>query len=392
MKTIARRHFNAGVLLLTAALLLGTAYLSGCRKDPVQPTPEEKKLPIPPQPNARIVGMYLLNEGAWGSNKASLDYLDFTLGKYTRNIYAERNPEAVKELGDVGNDAQIYGGRLYLVINSSHKVEVLDKRTAKRIGQVEIPNCRYIGFSGGKAYVSSYVARAFQKDQKGAIYELDTATLQVTNTCEVGYQPEGLAIEGDLLYVANSGGYQSPDYSNTVSVVRLSTMSLEREFTVGTNPAKVFKDKYGKLWITSRGNYSTIAPDVRIATQNGHGYRVTDSLQLPLSGCSFTPGGDTLLYYSSVYSNDTKSTAISYGMLSVKGIAPLNESFITDGTESEIVAPYGMAVNPETGDILIADAKDYKQSGELFCYNRQGRLKWRVQTGDIPGHMAFVER
>ena len=392
MKTTARIHFNAGALLLTAALLLGTAYLSGCRKDPVQPTPEEKKLPIPPQPNARIVGMYLLNEGALGSNKATLDYLDFTQGKYTRNIYAERNPDAVKELGDVGNDAQVYGGRLYLVINASHKVEVLDRRTAKRIGQVDIPNCRYIGFSGGKAYVSSYVARAFQKDQKGAIYELDTATLQVIRTCEVGYQPEGFAIVDDLLYVANSGGYQSPNYSNTVSVVRLSTMSLEGEFTVGTNPSKVLKDKYGKLWITSQGNYATIAPDVRIATLKGHGYQVTDSLQLPLSGCAFTPGGDTLLYYSTVYSYATKSTTIGYGMLSVKDIAPLDESFITDGTEGEIVAPYGLAVNPETGDILIADAKDYKQSGELFCYNRQGRLKWRVQTGDIPGHMACVGR
>ncbi len=392
MKTIAKIHFNAGALLLTATLLLGTAYLSGCRKDPVHPTPEEKKLPIPPQPNASIVGMYLLNEGAMGSNKASLDYLDFTLGKYTRNIYAERNPEAVKELGDVGNDAQVYGGRLYLVINASHKVEVLDKRTAKRIGQVDIPNCRYIGFSGGKAYVSSYVTKDSPKDQKGAIYELDTATLQVTNTCEVGYQPEGFAIEGDLLYVANSGGYQSPNYSNTVSVVSLSTMGLAGEFTVGTNPSKVLKDKYGKLWITSRGNYGTIAPDVRVATLKGHGYRVTDSLQLPLSGCAFTPGGDTLLYYSTVYSYATKSTTISYDMLSVKDIAPLGKSFITDGTEGEIVTPYGLAVNPETGDILIADAKDYKQSGELFCYNRQGRLKWRVQTGDIPGHMAFVGR
>ena len=392
MKTIAKIHFNAGALLLTATLLLGTAYLSGCRKDPVHPTPEEKKLPIPPQPNASIVGMYLLNEGAMGSNKASLDYLDFTLGKYTRNIYAERNPEAVKELGDVGNDAQVYGGRLYLVINASHKVEVLDKRTAKRIGQVDIPNCRYIGFSGGKAYVSSYVTKDSPKDQKGAIYELDTATLQVTNTCEVGYQPEGFAIEGDLLYVANSGGYQSPNYSNTVSVVSLSTMGLAGEFTVGTNPSKVLKGKYGKLWITSRGNYGTIAPDVRVATLKGHGYRVTDSLQLPLSGCAFTPGGDTLLYYSTVYSYATKSTTISYDMLSVKDIAPLGKSFITDGTEGEIVTPYGLAVNPETGDILIADAKDYKQSGELFCYNRQGRLKWRVQTGDIPGHMAFVGR
>ena len=169
-------------------------------------------------------------------------------------------------------------------------------------------------------------------------------------------------------------------------------MGLAGEFTVGTNPSKVLKDKYGKLWITSRGNYGTIAPDVRVATLKGHGYRVTDSLQLPLSGCAFTPGGDTLLYYSTVYSYATKSTTISYDMLSVKDIAPLGKSFITDGTEGEIVTPYGLAVNPETGDILIADAKDYKQSGELFCYNRQGRLKWRVQTGDIPGHMAFVGR
>ena len=43
-----------------------------------------------------IIGMYLLNEGNMGSNKATLDYLDLS-GKdstvhYYRNIYSERNP------------------------------------------------------------------------------------------------------------------------------------------------------------------------------------------------------------------------------------------------------------------------------------------------------------
>ena len=83
--------------------------------------------------------------------------MDFRNAYYVRNIYAERNPEVVKELGDVGNDIQIYGNKLYAVINCSHKVEVMDVRTCKRIGQVDIPNCRYIRFAKGKAYVSAYV-------------------------------------------------------------------------------------------------------------------------------------------------------------------------------------------------------------------------------------------
>ena len=54
-------------------------------------------------------GMYVLNEGNMGSNKATLDYFDETTGVYHKNIYAERNPNVVKELGDVGNDAVLPG-------------------------------------------------------------------------------------------------------------------------------------------------------------------------------------------------------------------------------------------------------------------------------------------
>lgn len=60
-----------------------------------------------------------------GSNKCTLDYLDYVNGYYIRNLYSERNPNVVKELGDVGNDIQIYGSKLYVVVNCSHKVEVL---------------------------------------------------------------------------------------------------------------------------------------------------------------------------------------------------------------------------------------------------------------------------
>jgi len=58
----------------------------------------------------------------------------------------------------VGNDIQIYGSKLYAVINVSNYIEVMDAKTAKHIGKIEIPNVRYIRFHDGKAYASSYVA------------------------------------------------------------------------------------------------------------------------------------------------------------------------------------------------------------------------------------------
>ena len=142
-----RPIFRKGLLLLAAASLL-----AACRKEePIVPSTSTPVAP-PEDPSGgggneeRIRGFFLLNEGNMGSNKATLDYFDYATGIYTKNIYAERNPGVVKELGDVGNDLQIYGGKLYAVINCSHFVEVMDVRTARHITQISIPNCRYIAF------------------------------------------------------------------------------------------------------------------------------------------------------------------------------------------------------------------------------------------------------
>ena len=143
-----------------------------------------------------ICGFFLLNEGNMGSNKSTLDYFDYQTGIYTKNIYAERNPGVVKELGDVGNDIQIYGNKLYAVVNCSHFVEVMDVRTARHITQISIPNCRYIVFKGRYAYVSSY-AGPVQIDPNarlGYVAKVDTVTMSVVGTCTVGYQPEEMVI------------------------------------------------------------------------------------------------------------------------------------------------------------------------------------------------------
>ena len=388
---------------LSITMILGViiSILSSCRGDEHIVVSDVQIIRDKIDPNSKIAGMYLVNEGNMGSNKCTLDFLDYTEGIYMRNIYPERNPTVVKELGDVGNDVQIYGNKLYIIVNCSNKAEVLDARTGVRIKQIEIPNCRYICFRREHAYVSSYVAGVLIDPNAplGAVFKIDTASLQVVDKVTVGYQPEEMVVLGDYLYVANSGGYRVPYYDNTVSVVEFEGFRQEQQIVVGLNLHRIKADKYGKLWVSSRGNYNDIyspygsVPSNLFVLDKRVGYNemiVTDTINVPCSNMAIH--GDSLYLYSHDYDNITQQSTLTYGIINIKTKKVVSKNFITDGTEKEIKMPYGISIHPETGDIYVTDAKNYVSTGTLSCYNKEGKRKWRVSTGDIPAHMVYLKK
>lgn len=375
-------------------LLLSAVLLSSCREDEVVVPTEYDILPVTVPEGSDVVGMYLLNEGNMGSNKCTLDYLDFVQGYYVRNLYAERNPHVIKELGDVGNDIRVYGSKLYVVVNCSNKMEVLDARTGVRISQVDIPNCRYVNFYRGHAYVSSYVGPVQLNNPnavKGAVYKVDTLTLKVVDKCTVGYQPEELEVLGEYLYVANSGGYMAPNYDNTVSVIEFEGFRQMQKIPAGINLHRVKADSHGRLWVTSRGDYETISSNLYVLQKKKgrNEMEVTDTLNIPCS--NFCISGDSLYYYSTEWNNFTQQNTITYGIINTETLQRVSNSFITDGTQADITIPYGISIHPDTGDIYITDAKNYVSSGVLHCYSKGGKHKWSVRTGDIPAHMCFIK-
>ena len=377
------------------ALLATVVAVASCREDEVVVPTEYDLLPEETVEGRECIGMYLLNEGNMGSNKSTLDYVDFVQGYYVRNLYAERNPTVVKELGDVGNDIQIYGSRLYAVINCSNKIEVLDARTAKRIGQVTIPNVRYVRFHKGYAYATSYVGPVQLNNPdavQGAVYKIDTLSLKAVAKCAVGYQPDELCVLGQYIYVANSGGYMAPNYDNTVSVIEIEGFKQTQKIPVGINLHHIKADSYGKLWVTSRGDYQNIHSKLFVMQKKKgrNEMEVTDTLDIPCS--NFCISGDSLYYYATEWNNYTQKNTITYGIVNVKTKEKVTDQFITDGTEADITIPYGIAIHPETHDIYVTDAKNYVSSGVLHCYGKDGRQKWSVRTGDIPAHMCFLTR
>jgi DNA-binding beta-propeller fold protein YncE len=335
-----------------------------------------------------------------GSNKSTLDYFDFETGEYHRNIYASVNPTVPKEMGDVGNDLQIYGSKLYAVINCSNKIEVMEAATAKRLGQIDIPNCRYIRFHEGYAYVTSYAGPVEinpNYEQKGYVAKVDTATFQVIDRCIVGFQPDELEIvdfplEGGLrrakIYVANSGGYMVPNYENTISVIDIPSFTETERIEVAINLHRLRADRHGNLWVSSRGDYFTVPSRLYYIDLTSAGRFNPLPIDIPVS--NFWLDGDSLYLYSAEFSYISMTTEVTYGILDVTTKKLVTRNFITDGTEKEIAIPYGIMVHPVTKDIYLTDAFNYVYPGTVFCFGQDGKKKWQMRTGDIPAHFALL--
>ena len=377
-------------------ILFSIALLDSCREDDVIYFPET--VPITQPEYSSIEGLYVLNEGCMGWNQSTLDYYDYTTGQYTINIYAYSNPTQPMELGDVGNDIGIYGSKMYMVINCSNKIEVVDKKTVKRVGQIDIPNCRFIKFHKGYAYVTSYVGPVVLEGmgsdedvyQLGAVFKVDTTTLEVVGKCVVGRQPDELDIVDGKIYVANSGGYSQGakiGYANTISVIDIESFKEIERIPIAINLLGCKSDKRGILWISSRGDYN--GTPSKIYAYDTQKRRLIKTFDLRVGNMCIN--GDSLYVISNEWSNISQGyTPGTYAIINTKTLEIVNEQFITDGTEARIRKPYGIIVNPFTKDIYITDATNYLDSGKVICYGDDGKKKWEVVAGQIPAHFVFL--
>ncbi|MFA6830769.1 MAG: DUF5074 domain-containing protein [Bacteroidaceae bacterium] len=361
--------------------------LSSCRDDAYVYLSQSKQV-SPKRINNKIKGFYLLNEGNMGMNRATIDFFDYDTGEYFTDTYSEKNPGVVKELGDVGNDIEIYGSKCYAVINSSNYIEVFDAQSGIHEGSISIPNCRYIKFHDGKAYVSSYSGPIAidPNAEHGFVAEIDTTSLELTRKVIVGYQPEEMVIKENKLYVANSGGYRVPDYDRTVSVVDLPSFKVIKTIDVAINLHRMAIDKRGDIYVSSRGNYYDVSPNLYVIDSESD--EVKQTLNIPVS--EFCMMGDSLYYYSTAYSYNTGINEVTYGIIDTQNKQVISTKIINDGTDKNIMMPYGLSINPETKEIYITDAQNYVVTGYIYCYSPEGILKWKTEAGNIPAHIAYL--
>lgn len=351
--------------LLTAAAIL-TA-LASCNKD--------KITPIPVTPTAERAGVYVLNQGNFGSSNSSLTYYDYTTKVTTADRYNAVNGAGV---GATANDLKVYGSKMYIAVDLSGVLNVVDSKTAKLIKQ--IPFKTATGDSREPRSIAFYKNNAFITLYDGNVAVMDTATLVVSKYIPVGRNPEQLVVSNNKLYVANSGGLDFGNPDKTVSVIDLITLTETKKVTVIANPISMGADDFGNVYVLSSGNYVDIAAGLTIINN------VTDAPQaVPTLAGAYGTAIVTNGEFAYFLSADNKVLVYN-----VKTQTIMKENFITDGTV--ITTPYNLTYDPLTGEVFVTDAKNFSTNGELFAFDKTGKKEYSITTGINPAGIVFVNK
>ena len=99
---------------------------------------------------------------------------------------------------------------------------------------------------------------------------------------------------------------------------------------------------------------------------------------------------DKLYYFGNDFNYNTNTSSKSFGIIDVKTEQIIFNKIIDQQYADEIKTPYGIAVNPITEDIYITDARNYVSTGFVYCFDKNGKLKWKTEAGNIPAHFTFL--
>ena len=173
------------------------------------------------------------------------------------------------------NDMQLYNDYLFIVVNVSSQVEVIDWNTGLSVKQ--IPMLQENGSSRQPRSITFHEDKAYVCCFDGAVVRIDIPSLEIDATQQAGRNPDGICVQNSKRYVSNSGGLdvESIGQDNTVSVCDLATFQKLKDITVGANPGKIVTGWNETVLVISRGidvtqgNYQLIEIDA-ISDQVNH--------------------------------------------------------------------------------------------------------------------------
>ncbi|MBR4560738.1 MAG: hypothetical protein IKO23_02330 [Bacteroidales bacterium] len=341
-------------------------------------------------------GMFVLNEGDYQFANSSLTFYDIEADTVVNDLFYKVNNAP---LGDVAESMALVDGKLYIVVNNSkyiYKVDantiVCDTTKPYKLGGFYSP--REIFFvAPDKAYVTDIVGTN--------IWIINPQEMKHTGTIAMGNTTEKMLRVGNELFVSNWSYYYTDAYSHdsyhTVQVIDLNNDMKVADIEVGKEPNTMVVDKNGHVWVLCEGRswdeeYDAegmpygenptlweIDPMLRTAELR-YEFIGSDEDDDEIKGVASTlranPAGDQ---FYMIYNNEVRRFDLA--------TLSLSETFrITPEPQGLF---YNMVVEPRTGELYIADAKNYMKNGTVYRYTSDGLLLASFEAGIIPSAMLF---
>ncbi len=310
---------------------------------------------------------YIVNQGNWNGNDASLQVYDIATGHVSdpecaNDIFAVANKEL---LGDLAQDLLWVKNRLFVTVSSSQKLEILDE-SGKRIRKYTFPAenaCpRYIATDGSRVYVTNH---------DGYVYVYDAADGDSITRVYSGSYPEGISCIDGTVVVNNSnyGGYGGgvPD----IAVIDTKSMQVSKRIVQGVcNPYSQSVVSAGSVYIVDSGNYGDIPSKLcRVDIETG--------VLTPLYDASLIASYENFVYFANASFNYTANAYDYSALYRMDAVTGEVEQVLPAEKLTDI---YSLDINPETGDIFIGYAQ-YGILGTMRVYDAEGVLRSLFDVG-----------
>lgn len=314
-------------------------------------------------------GVIIVNEGNFLEGDASLSFFSNSGSAPDLNVFDAVNDRA---LGDIAQSAYTYDTLLFVIVNNSNKVEVLHRYTMESLYTIDAALPRYMTVANGKGYLTEWVSFSDQ----GRLSIVDLATGNIDGSITVGFGAEYVVIDGTTAYVSNT-------FENTISEINLNTNTVDATLSLPSPaPTQMAIDSNGDLWVACKGGFDDnfeptndgliIQIDLSTITSKG-----AIEFNANISGKLAINGPKDIIYFytgNAVFDLDVNSTDSS--------IDPL---FVNDAFTSL----YGIGVDPSSGDVYVADSKNFIEDGEVYQYDSNGTLVTSFDVGRGPNGFVF---
>ena len=326
--------------------IMGLALVTSCIEDKPQ---------TPDNVNPGVNKVWVLNEGNFQAGNSTLGVYDVDSNTYSADVFASTNS---RQLGDVLQSATQIENEVYLVVNNSGKIEVVNKDNFESTGTIT-------GFKSPRFALKVSPTEVLVSDLfSDSIAVVNPVTKSITRYIDISSTSEEMLMTNGKVFITNT-------YTSHITVLDLATDSISIINTT-FNPTTIGLDKNGKVWVLCGGDpFNSINGAIEVidpATE-----MVTKTITLSAGSYTnkmvFNANADSLYFLTgNVYKISIDATTQPAAALISAG----NYSF------------YGLGYKAKTNEVYLGDAKDFNQKGQVLIYDSNGSLKRSFACGINP--------
>lgn len=308
------------------------------------------------QPANYSTGYLVTNEGNFNSNNADITYINANFTDSQNQIFRNVNNRA---LGDVAQSITQNANYVFVVMNNSNTIEVVNKNTFESVATISenINQPRYATITDNKLWVTNA--------GNNTISSYNLSDFTPSETISLNFTPELIDSTTDYIYVTTN------PWADTHLIVPYSTDTHQPTLTTTLDaPVNGLVKQNDQIFVLSSGEnftqiYKVTSHTSYVMSQNED----TNSRFLSING--------NKLYY-------TSGVAIKeYDMTS----QTLSTLFSVPDTGWSAI--YGFNVFDQ--HFFVADAKSFTEAGEVIIYNAGGNPLKTIKTGIGPNGIFKIQ-